>query len=87
MKRKTPEIDYMPELIIRPAQVSDIPAIVRWARSEEFAPGFGDVDIYRNTDKQGIWVGWIGDSQVGCIAGIKYNDIYGFIGLYIVKPE
>jgi ribosomal-protein-alanine N-acetyltransferase len=77
----------MPELIIRPAQVSDIPAIVCWARSEEFAPGFGDVDIYRNTDKQGIWVGWIGESPVGCIAGIKYNDIYGFIGLYIVKPE
>ena len=40
----------MPELIIRPARASDIPAIVRWARSEEFAPGFGDVDIYRNTD-------------------------------------
>jgi [ribosomal protein S18]-alanine N-acetyltransferase len=28
----------MPELIIRPARASDIPEIVRWARSEEFAP-------------------------------------------------
>ena len=73
----------MPELIIRPAQVSDIPAIVGWARSEEFAPGFGDVDIYRNTDRQGVWVGWLDSSPVGCIAGIKYNAVYGFIGLYI----
>ena len=77
----------MPELIIRPARASDIPAIVRWARSEEFAPGFGDVDIYRNTDKQGVWVGWLDSTPVGCIAGIKYNNIYGFIGLYIVRPE
>lgn len=77
----------MPELIIKPAQASDIPAIVGWARNEEFAPGFGDVDIYRNTDRQGIWVGWLDSSPVGCIAGIKYNDIYGFIGLYIVRPE
>ena len=71
----------MPELIIRPAWPSDIPAIVRWARSEEFAPGFGDVDIYRNTDKQGVWVGWLDSTPVGFIAGIKYNNIYGFIGL------
>jgi ribosomal-protein-alanine N-acetyltransferase len=77
----------MPELIIRPARASDIPEIVRWARSEEFAPGFGDVDIYRNTDKQGVWVGWVDSTPVGCIAGIKYNNIYGFIGLYIVRPE
>ena len=77
----------MPELIIRPARASDIPEIVRWARSEEFAPGFGDVDIYRNTDKQGVWMGWVDSTPVGCIAGIKYNNIYGFIGLYIVRPE
>jgi [ribosomal protein S18]-alanine N-acetyltransferase len=77
----------MPELIIRPARASDIPEIVRWARSEEFSPGFGDVDIYRNTDKQGVWVGWVDSTPVGCIAGIKYNNIYGFIGLYIVRPE
>jgi ribosomal-protein-alanine N-acetyltransferase len=77
----------MPELIIRPARASDIPEIVRWARSEEFAPGFGDVDIYRNTDKQGVWVGWVDSTPVGCIAGIKYNNVYGFIGLYIVRPE
>ena len=77
----------MPELIIRPARASDIPEIVRWARSEEFAPGFGDVDIYRNTDKQGVWMGWVDSTPVGCIAGVKYNNIYGFIGLYIVRPE
>ena len=50
-KRKIPKADCMPELITRPARASDIPEIVRWARSEEFAPVFGDVDIYR-TDRQ-----------------------------------
>ncbi|BEV35647.1 GNAT family N-acetyltransferase [Synechococcus sp. M16CYN] len=77
----------MPNLEIRLAQPSDIPTIIDWAKNEDFAPGSGDVQIYRNTDKQGIWVAWVDSLAVGCIAGIKYNHIYGFIGLYIVKPE
>ena len=32
-------------------------------------------------------MGWVDSTPVGCIAGIKYNNIYGFIGLYIVRPE
>ena len=61
----------MPELIIRPARASDIPEIVRWARSEEFAPGFGDVDIYRNTDKQGVWMG--PSKHLACLYSYRYQ--------------
>ena len=32
-------------------------------------------------------MGWVDSTPVGCIAGVKYNNIYGFIGLYIVRPE
>ncbi len=34
-----------------------------------------------------MWVGCIGDRPIGCIAGVKYNSEYGFIGLFIVLPE
>ena len=77
----------MTKLNIQQAKSSDIKTIIDWARHEEFAPGHGDIDIYRNTDRQGIWIGRVNTSAIGCIAGIKYNQIYGFIGLYIVKPE
>ena len=75
------------EFTIRPVQPVDIPVINDWARSEGFAPGAGDIGIYSQTDRQGIWTGCLGDDPVGCIAGIRYNHAYGFIGLYIVRPD
>jgi ribosomal-protein-alanine N-acetyltransferase len=74
-------------LNIRPLEKSDIPFVTEWARREGFAPGRGDVAIYRNTDRQGLWVGWLGKERVGCIAGVRYNETYGFVGLFLVVPE
>jgi len=73
-------------LAIRPLRSADIATITGWARREGFTPGVGDVAIYRQTDRQGLWVGWLGDTPVGCIAGVRYNDAYGFIGLFLVVP-
>jgi ribosomal-protein-alanine N-acetyltransferase len=74
-------------LTIRPLTAADIPAVTAWARREGFTPGAGDVAIYRNTDRQGVWVGWLDSEPVGCIAGVRYNVAYGFIGLFLVVPE
>jgi len=77
----------MSTLQIRPLQPNQVDRLTDWARREGFAPGLGDVEIYRHTDRQGLWIGWLGSEPVGCIAGVKYNLEYGFIGLYIVVPE
>ncbi len=74
-------------LTIRPLTATDIPTVTGWARQEGFAPGAGDVAIYRQTDRQGLWVGWLDREPVGCIAGVRYNAAYGFIGLFLVLPE
>ena len=74
-------------LKIRPLQRADIPLVTHWSRKEGFAPGAGDVGIYRHTDRQGLWVGWLGNKPIGCIAGVRYNAAYGFIGLFLVIPE
>lgn len=74
-------------LQIRPLERGDIAPITRWARQEGFAPGSGDVAIYRHTDRQGIWVGWLGAERVGCITGVRYTAAYGFLGLYLVQPQ
>ncbi len=75
-----------PPFAIRPLQRSDIDTVTEWARQEGFAPGLGDVSIYRQTDRQGLWLGWLGGEPVGCIAGVRYNAAYGFIGLFLVVP-
>ena len=70
-------------LRIKALERSDISTIIDWARNEGFGPGRGDFEIYRNTDKQGMWMGWLGNTPVGCISAIRYNEEYGFIGLYL----
>ena len=73
-------------LRILPLEKDDIPVVTVWAQQEGFAPGVGDVAIYRHTDRQGIWMGWLGNERIGCITGVRYNAAYGFIGLYLVCP-
>lgn len=74
-------------LTIRPLEPEQIDLVTDWARREGFAPGLGDVEIYRHTDRQGLWLGWLGHEPIGCIAGVRYNLNYGFIGLFIVMPS
>ncbi len=76
-----------PLLHILPLQKGDIAAVTDWARQEGFAPGRGDVAIYRHTDRQGIWLGWLGTERIGCICGVRYTAAYGFLGLYLVQPR
>ena len=66
---------------------SDLDFVTCLARDEDFAPGVGDIEIYAQTDNQGIWVAWQGSERVGCIAGVTYNPDYAFIGLFVVHPD
>ena len=71
-------------LSIKPLCDNDIDFVTEISRKEGFAPGVGDLGIYQNTDKQGLWVGWLNDNPIGCIAGVRYNENYGFLGLFLV---
>lgn len=71
---------------LRPLAPRDIPQVVAWARAEGFCPGAGDVASYRHTDRQGLWVKELEHQLIGCIAGVRYNASYGFIGLFLVDP-
>jgi ribosomal-protein-alanine N-acetyltransferase len=68
-------------------EIGDRPLVTRWAQQEGFCPGIGDVAIFCDTDDAGVWVGELDGVPVGCIAGIRYDDNYGFIGLFLVHPE
>tara|TARA_Y100000589_G_scaffold221535_1_gene209101 strand:- start:8051 stop:8941 length:891 start_codon:yes stop_codon:yes gene_type:complete len=65
----------------------ELQQVTGWAKSEGFAPGFDDISIYKNIDKEGIWVGCLENAPIGSISCVKYNKAYGFIGLFIVKKE
>ena len=65
---------------------ADLPLVNHWAQQEGFCPGVGDTGIYYNTDRTGVWVGVLDHQPIGCIAGIRYDQSYGFVGMFIVDP-
>lgn len=60
---------------------------IDWAADEGWNPGIYDGDSFYNTDPEGFFMGFVDDKPISCISAVKYNSNFGFIGLYIVKPE
>ena len=74
-------------LKIKPFTPTDLDVVTDLAREQDFAPVVGDIEIYANTDRQGIWLAWQDNVPVGCIAAATYNPSYAFIGLFVVKTR
>jgi GNAT superfamily N-acetyltransferase len=59
----------------------------QWAEREGWQPGLDDASHYYSVDPQGFFMGFLNNEPIGCISGVAYDDSYGFIGLYLVRPE
>lgn len=66
-------------------EVADI--AIEWAKKEGWNPGLYDIESFYNTDPNGFFVGLLGDELISCISAVSYDDNFGFVGFYIVKPE
>ena len=73
--------------IIRHMAEHEVALAVDWAAAEDWNPGFCDAQCFWVADWQGFLVGIKDGQPVGCISAVRYGSAYGFIGLYIVKPE
>lgn len=56
-------------------------------RKGRLEPGLHDADCYFSADPKGFLVGLLDDEPIATISVIKYDDAFGFLGFYIVKPE
>ena len=59
---------------------------VEWAAAEGWNPGLHDPHCFREADPAGFFVGVCRGEPVACLAAVAYDERFGFIGLYIVKP-
>jgi len=66
-------------------EVADI--AVEWAAKEGWNPGLSDAGTFYETDQKGFFVGLLEDEPIACISAVAYDDNFGFVGFYIVKPE
>jgi len=60
---------------------------IEWAALEGWNPGLHDAEAFYRTDPEGFFVGELDGEVVSCLAGVAYDSSYGFLGLYIVRPE
>jgi ribosomal protein S18 acetylase RimI-like enzyme len=79
-------MDQSGDFIVRTMSAGEVAMSVEWAAAEGWNPGRHDPYSFREADPAGFFVGvWHGE-PVACLAAIAYDERFGFIGLYIVKP-
>lgn len=72
---------------IRPVSQAELEIAISWAAKEGWNPGLYDVEAFHAADPQGFLMGFLDNEPISAISVVAYDDTFGFLGLYIVKPE
>ena len=72
---------------VRRMNRDDINLAVDWAAQEGWNPGLNDADSFYVADPNGFFIAEVDGQPVGCISAVAYDETYGFMGFYIVRPE
>ncbi|MBD2182356.1 GNAT family N-acetyltransferase [Planktothrix sp. FACHB-1355] len=72
---------------IRSMSLSDLELALDWAATEGWNPGINDANAFFAADPGGFLMGEIDGELISSISAVRYDDTFGFVGLYIVKPD
>ncbi len=72
---------------IRRMTAKEVAFAIDLAAGEGWNPGIHDGACFYATDPAGFFVAELDGELVGSISAVAYNDSFGFMGLYAVKPE
>lgn len=61
--------------------------LVSWAKKEGWNPGPHDAELFYLADPDGFYGYFLDDELIGGGSLVSYGGAYGFMGLYIMKPE
>jgi GNAT superfamily N-acetyltransferase len=75
------------DLKIRTMRREELAFAIDLAAAEGWNPGLHDAECFHAADPGGYLMGELDGEPVGCISAVSYGGHYGFIGLYIVRPE
>lgn len=73
--------------LIRKMLRQDVDFAIDLAAEEGWNPGISDAGSFYSADPDGFFISELDGEPIGCISAVSYGGSYGFIGLYIVKPE
>ncbi|TPJ31094.1 GNAT family N-acetyltransferase [Mesorhizobium sp. B2-8-3] len=72
---------------IRTLTASEVETLVDWAAREGWNPGIDDATAFRAADPDGFIGAFTGGEMVAGISAVAYGSGFGFIGLYICRPD
>lgn len=69
------------------ASVAEVALIAEWAAREGWNPGRTDAQAFLVADPGGFLIGRLDGEPVTSISVIRYGDTFGFLGMYIARPD
>jgi len=75
------------DLTIRVMTRQDLDLAIDWAAAEGWNPGLNDAACFQAADPAGFLMGCLGDEPIASISVVRYAGTFGFLGLYIVRPD
>lgn len=72
---------------VRTMRFEDLSFAIELAAKEGWNPGLHDADCFFSADPDGFLIGELAGEPIGCISAVSYPGDFGFLGLYIVRPE
>ena len=69
------------------ASVADVMLMAEWASAENWNPGLTDAHAFVVADPHGFLVGRLDAEPVTCISVVRYGESFGFLGMYIARPD
>jgi GNAT superfamily N-acetyltransferase len=72
---------------IRTLSSAEVETLLSWAAGEGWNPGLTDAEAFRAADPDGFLGAFVNDEMAAGIAAVAYGESFGFIGLYICRPE
>jgi hypothetical protein len=72
---------------IRTLALEEVEILVDWAAAEGWNPGLGDAAAFQAADPEGFIGAFADGEMVAGISAVAYGDDFGFIGLYICRPD
>jgi GNAT superfamily N-acetyltransferase len=67
--------------------LADLQLALDWASAEGWNPGLFDAEPFLAADPGGFFLADVDDRPAGSISAVAYDDQFGFVGLFLVRPE
>ncbi|MEI9427299.1 GNAT family N-acetyltransferase [Mesorhizobium sp. Cs1299R1N3] len=70
--------------MLSPGELADL---IDWAAAEGWNPGLDDAAMFQAADPKGFIGAFAGSEMVAGISAVAYGHDFGFVGLYICRPD